>query len=147
MKSQSISTKQSPLNKLQKEFEIWRKNKSNNREQIPDHLWKKSAKLTKLYTVSTIASTLRFSSKQFHNKSKQLGITTVPKNKTTIISCKNNNEEHFIELPIKTKLAHANNGEASKIEINSSDGIKLCIESISNDLILSIINKLFYKGV
>ncbi len=147
MKSQPISLKQSPLNKLQKEFEIWRKNKSNNREQIPDHLWKKAAKLTKLYTVSTIASTLRFSSQQFHNKLKKLGLTTLQKNKSTIISSKKNNEKNFIELPIKAEFAHANNNSVSKIEIISSDGVKLCIESISNDLILRIINKLFFKGV
>ena len=75
------------LKQLQKDFNTWRKSRSNQREAIPEHLWDKTIKLLKYYNFAQLSSRLHLNYKKLKTKAKgtKLNTKNTPKDKTDFI--------------------------------------------------------------
>lgn len=56
------------LNSIREQFEAWRRDRSNRREPIPQHLWQAAVELCNTHNITRVYRTLRLSSSELKKR-------------------------------------------------------------------------------
>ena len=120
---------QSPLEKVQEQFENWRKNRKKRRP-IPKSLWDSAIKLHGDYSIQQITKALRLNYTDFKKK--------IPRTKTseTIIE----SPPAFIDVDLSQYIPHA---PEYSIELENTKGSKMKI-SMKGQGIIDVLDSINY---
>lgn len=113
------NARQSPIKKVQQQFENWRKNRKSKRSPIPEYLWEAAMGLHGEYSIYEIAKTLRLDSSKLKFK-----ILNAPEKKTESTPA-------FIQVDIPGPQPRQNEWS---IEMENSDGAKMKISGTGSEI-------------